>query len=89
MSFHGDWIDTFLSTVPEVQAAGLVFVIFGMAAYVYPDSQDRLAVFAAVGVLLVVLGFVGPPIVLEWHYWLVGGALLALLILVIDTKRDP
>lgn len=87
MGFHEYWINTFLSTTTEAQVAGIVLVVFGIAAYIYPDSQDSIAVLAAVGLLLIIIGFFGFPFILEWHYWLIGGILLSIAIFVIDDVR--
>lgn len=89
MGFHTYWIETFISTVPEAATAGLVLFIFGAAALLYPDAEDKNAVFAAVGALLIAIGFAGPPILLEWHYWLIGGFAASLFILFVDGYRRP
>lgn len=60
--------NTFVSTIKEAQTEGIVLNIFGIAAQVYPDSGDVNAVFAAVGALLAVIGFIGSPIAFERHY---------------------
>ncbi|MFB6194983.1 MAG: hypothetical protein ABEI80_02345 [Haloplanus sp.] len=80
------WINTFLSRPDELGALILTLSVFGIAARVYSDQRDRLAVVVGVLLLFGGLGVAGPDVGLEWHYWLGGGTLVAAAILLIDSR---
>lgn len=75
-----------MSTPLEAQVGIVVAIIFGITALFFTDAKDKVAVIVASAILLFVL-FTNSPFASEWHYWLIGGALLSILILAIDSNR--
>lgn len=81
------WIETFLSRPDEVAAALLTLAVFVYAATRFRDHRDYWAVGLGVALVGATLALVGPPVALEWHYWLGGGLILGAAIVVVDRRR--
>lgn len=87
MPGHEYWFQTFLSTPIEVAALFLSVAVFGVAGFWYNDSNDSLAVVAGTFLLVISLVILGPRVAGEWHYWLGGGVVGAVAIMVVDSRR--
>ncbi|MFB6114197.1 MAG: hypothetical protein ABEJ58_08885 [Halodesulfurarchaeum sp.] len=81
------WVETFLSTTEEQITAVIVLTTLGGTAAYFSDSRDTVAAVLGSALLFLVLGVAGFRFFGEWHYWLLGGSILVLMILVVDSKR--